>query len=59
MAKTASERINVDHLAEAIMQDLEIFAQNTVQDVEYAVNKTAKLAVDELQDTSPVGPTGK
>lgn len=41
------------------MQNLEIFAQNTVQDVEYAVNKTAKLAVDELQDTSPVGPTGK
>ena len=38
------ERINVDRLAEAIMQDLEIYAQNTVQDVEYAVNKTAKLA---------------
>ena len=53
------ERIDVDHLAEAIMQDLEIFAQNTVQDVEYAVNKTAKLAQQELKKTSPVGFTGE
>lgn len=51
--------INVDQLAVAIMQDLEIYAQNTVRDVEYAVNKTAKLAQQELKETSPVGSTGE
>ena len=51
--------INADQLAVAIMQDLEIYAQNTVRDVEYAVNKVAKLAEQELKDTSPVGPTGE
>ncbi len=51
--------INVDRLADTIMQDLEIYAQNTVRDVEYSVNKVAKLATEELQETSPVGPTGE
>lgn len=50
----ASQQINVDRLAETIMQDLEIYKNNTVRDVEYAVLKTAKLAVDELKETSPV-----
>ena len=49
-----ADRINIDRLAETIMQDLDIYAQNTIADVEYAVNKTANLAVDELQETSPV-----
>ena len=53
----ANQLVNVDHLAEAIMQDLEIYAQNTVRDVEYAVNKVAKLAREELEQTSPVGLT--
>lgn len=55
----AKERINVDRLAETIMQDLTIYAQNTIADVEYAVNKVANLAKDELQETSPVGATGE
>lgn len=50
----AADRINIDRVAETIMQDLEIYAQNTIADVEYAVNKTAKLAKEELQDTAPV-----
>lgn len=54
----ANQLVNVDHLAEAIMQDLEIYAQNTVRDVVYAVNKIAKLAKEELEQTSPVGLTG-
>lgn len=55
----AKERINVDRLAETIMQDLTIYAQNTIADVEYAVNKVANLAKEELQETSPVGLTGE
>lgn len=55
----ASDRVNVDRLAETIMHDLEVYAQNTIEDVEYAVNQTAKLAREELQETSPVGPTGE
>ena len=49
-----AERINIDRLAETIMHDLDIYAQNTIADVEYAVNKTAKLAKEELQETAPV-----
>lgn len=41
------------------MRDLEVYAQNTVRDVEYAVNKVAKLAKEELEETSPVGHTGE
>lgn len=41
------------------MQDLDVYAQNTVRDVEYAVNKVAKLAKEELEETSPVGHTGE
>lgn len=50
----ADQRINVDRLALTIMQDLEVYAQSTIADVEYAVKKVAKLAVDELEETSPV-----
>lgn len=51
--------INVDQLANTIMQELEIYQQNTIEDVEYEVKLVAKEAAAELRETSPIGPTGE
>lgn len=51
--------INVDQIANTIMQELEIYQQNTIEDVEYAVKLVAKEAAAELRETSPIGPTGE
>lgn len=51
--------INVDQLANTIMQELEIYQQNTIEDVEYAVKLVAKETAAELRETAPIGPTGE
>lgn len=51
--------INVDQIANTIMQELEIYQQNTIEDVEYAVRLVAKEAAAELRETAPIGPTGE
>lgn len=51
--------INVDQLANEIMKELDIYQQNTIADVEYAVKLVAKETAAELQETSPIGPTGE
>ena len=51
--------INVDQIANTIMQELEIYQQNVVEDVEYAVKLVAKETAAELRETSPIGPTGE
>lgn len=50
--------INVDQLANAIMQELETYQKNTIEDVEHAVKVVARETAAELRETSPVGPTG-
>lgn len=50
--------INVDQLATEIMGALTVYAENTVEDVEYAVKLVARETAAELQETSPVGTTG-
>lgn len=50
--------INVDRIANEIMQELEIYMANTVEDVEAAVKLVARETAEELRETSPVGPTG-
>ena len=50
-------KINVSNLAKEVMQELEIYKQNTVENVESAVIETAKEAVEELKKKSPKGIT--
>lgn len=50
--------INVDRLATEIMQNLDIYLANTIEEVEHAVKLVAKETAAELQETSPVGYTG-
>lgn len=50
--------IDVDKLAIEIMRNLEIYKANTIEDVERAVKLVARETAAELQETSPVGPTG-
>lgn len=51
--------INVDQIANTIMKELEIYQQNTIEDVEYAVKLVAKETAAELRETAPIGPTGE
>lgn len=51
------DKINVSNLAKEVMQELEIYKQNTVENVESAVIETAKEAVAELKKKSPKGIT--
>ena len=51
--------INIDQIATTIMQELEIYQQNTVEDVEYAVKLVARETAAELRETAPIGPTGE
>ena len=50
-------KINVSNLAKEVMQELEIYKQNTVENVESAVIETAKETVEELKKKSPKGIT--
>lgn len=50
--------INIDQLATAIMQELETYTENTIEDVTHAVKLVAKATAEELRETSPVGATG-
>ena len=50
--------INVDKIATEIMLELEVYAANTVEAVEAAVQLVARETAAELRETSPVGPTG-
>lgn len=50
--------INIDQLANEIMKDLEIYAANTIEDVEHYVKVVARETAAELRETSPVGATG-
>lgn len=51
--------INIDEIANRIMQDMEIFVANTVEDVDYAVKLVARETVAELRETAPIGKTGE
>jgi hypothetical protein len=46
-------KINLDQLADTILQDLDLYLANTVEDIEYAVKETAKDTVAELRQSSP------
>lgn len=50
--------INVDKLAIAVMENLEVFLANTQEEVDAAVLETAKETVEELNRTSPRRPQG-
>ena len=50
--------INVDKLAIAVMENLEIYLANTQEGVDAAVLETAKETVEELNRTSPRRPQG-
>lgn len=51
--------INVDQIANTIMRELEIYQQNVIEDVEYAVKLVARETAAELRETAPIGPTGE
>lgn len=48
-----SSKINVDGLADAIMQELEDFADTTTQDVKAAVRKAANTVKKEIEAGAP------
>lgn len=46
-------KVNVDNLANAVMQELNAYREVTIEAMEKAVKETAKQTVAELRDTSP------
>lgn len=51
--------VDIDKIATEIMHSLEIYQATTLEDVAHAVKLVARETATELQETSPVGPTGE
>lgn len=51
--------INVDQIANALMQELDIYLSNTVEDIDHAVKVVARETAAELRETAPIGATGE
>lgn len=52
-------KIDIDQLAHVILSEVENYKNATIQEVERAVKETAKEAVKELKEKSPVGASGE